>query len=139
MPSRNISKSSKKLLSVADCQSLNIDEVHSLYRQHVNSSKVDLLSIFDFGNELVDKAQGLFIHTKSGRVVYDFTGGIGVLNHGHNHPRILKVRQDFQNQHRMEVHKNFFSQYVAALSHNLSILLPGDLDYSFFPNSNCHS
>ena len=135
MPASNTSQPRKKLLSVADCQSLNIDEVHSLYRQHVNSSKVDLLSIFDFGNELVDKAQGLYIHTKSGRVVYDFTGGIGVLNHGHNHPRILKVRQDFQNQHRMEVHKNFFSQYVAALSHNLSILLPGDLDHSFFPNS----
>ena len=27
----------------------------------------------------------------------------------------------------MEVHKNFFSPYLAALSHNIAKLLPGDL------------
>ena len=35
----------------------------------------------------------------------------------------------------MEVHKNYFSPYIAALCHNLAELLPGDLNYSFFPNS----
>lgn len=35
----------------------------------------------------------------------------------------------------MEVHKTYFSPYVAALSHNVAQLLPGDLDMSFFPNS----
>lgn len=125
----------KKLLSVADVDRLTIDEVHRLYRDHVNSSKVDLLKMFGFGRDLADHSEGVWIHTKSGRKVLDFTGGIGVLNHGHNHPRILKVRREFQERRKMEVHKNYFSQYVAALSHNLAALLPGDLDYCFFPNS----
>ena len=130
-----VAKKTKKLLSVDDCQNLDIDEVHQLYRDHVNSSRVDILSIFDFGKDLVERSEGLYIYTKDGRRISDFTGGIGVLNHGHNHPRILKARKQFQEQQRMEVHKNFFSPYVAALSHNISALLPGDLDYCFFPNS----
>ena len=35
----------------------------------------------------------------------------------------------------MEVHKLFFSQYLAALSYNVAQILPGDLNKSFFPNS----
>ena len=35
----------------------------------------------------------------------------------------------------MEVHKLFFSQYLAALSYNIAQMLPGDLNRSFFPNS----
>ena len=35
----------------------------------------------------------------------------------------------------MEVHKNYFSPYVAALSHNIASLLPGDLDISYLSNS----
>lgn len=35
----------------------------------------------------------------------------------------------------MEVHKNFFSPYLAALSHNVAQLLPGDLEIAYFPNS----
>jgi putrescine aminotransferase len=35
----------------------------------------------------------------------------------------------------MEVHKNFFSPYVAVLAHNVAALLPGDLNISYFPNS----
>ena len=32
-------------------------------------------------------------------------------------------------------YKNFFSPYVAALSHNIAQLLPKDLDISYFSNS----
>ena len=35
----------------------------------------------------------------------------------------------------MEVHKNFFSQYTAGLSFNLSQLFENKLNYSFFCNS----
>ena len=35
----------------------------------------------------------------------------------------------------MEVHKNFFSPYVAALSYNIANLLPEDLNISYFSNS----
>ena len=75
----------------------------------MNSSRVDLLSSFGFGNELASYSEGAYVYTKSRKKILDFTGGIGVLNHGHNHPRIIKVRKRFQEKLRMEVHRNFFS------------------------------
>ena len=131
--------SKKNLYSISDAKNLSIEDVHRLYNKHVNASRVELLSVFDFGRELVSHSEGMYIYTKDGKKIFDFTGGIGVLNHGHNHPRILQVRKDFQNEKRMEVHRNFFSQYIAALSSNISNLLPGDLNYCFFPNSGSES
>jgi putrescine aminotransferase len=124
-----------KLISVDEASQFSIDKIHDLYEEFVNKSRVDLLSVFGFGNETVDYAEGLYIYTTNGKKIYDFTGGIGVLSHGHNHPRILKARIKYEQERRMEVHKNYFSPYIAALCHNLAKLLPGDLNYSFFPNS----
>jgi putrescine aminotransferase len=124
-----------ELLTIADCEQLPARQVHQLYRKHVNRSQVSLMTSFGFGRELADHAEGCWIYTRDGRRILDFTGGVGVLNHGHNHPRILAVRKKFSEQRRMEVHKTYFSPYVAALSHNLAQLLPGDLSMSFFPNS----
>ena len=129
----------EKLFRVEDCENLNIKEVHDLYRKHVNASRVSLLSSFGFGNDLANYSEGAYVFTKSKKKILDFTGGIGVLNHGHNHPRILKVRKKFQEDLRMEVHRNFFSPYIAALGHNIATILPGDLNYSFFVNSGSES
>ncbi|MER6910337.1 aminotransferase class III-fold pyridoxal phosphate-dependent enzyme [Streptomyces sp. NPDC000594] len=123
------------LISLDEAEELTIGQVHDLYRSHVNKSQVALMTSFGFGRELVDRAEGAWIHTRDGRRILDFTGGVGVLNHGHNHPRILAARKRFQERQRMEVHKTYFSPYVAALGHNLARLLPGDLGMSFFPNS----
>ncbi len=126
--------SSKYLLSVEDAELLNIEEVWDSYRSYVSSSQVDLIGSFLFGRELADYAEGCYIYTKD-RKILDMTGGIGVLNHGHNHPKILEIRRKFNKNKKMEVHKNFFSPYVAALSHNVAKLLPADLNISYFPNS----
>jgi putrescine aminotransferase len=123
------------LLSISDSENLSIEQVWNLYRQHISKSQVSLIGSFGFGRELVDRAEGCYIYTRSGRKLLDLTGGIGVLNHGHNNPRILEARRLFAERHRMEVHKNFLSPYVAALAHNVASLLPGDLNYSYFPNS----
>lgn len=126
---------SSQLISLDECERLTAKRVHDLYRRHVNRSQVTLMTSFGFGRELVDRAEGAWLWTRGGRKILDFTGGVGVLNHGHNHPRILAARQRFQESQRMEVHKTYFSPYLAALSHNLAQLLPGDLSMSFFPNS----
>ncbi|QDY80318.1 aspartate aminotransferase family protein [Streptomyces qinzhouensis] len=123
------------LISLDEAEELTVRQVHELYRSHVNRSQVALMTSFGFGRELVDHAEGAWIHTRDGRRILDFTGGVGVLNHGHNHPRILAARRRFQERQRMEVHKTYFSPYVAALGHNLAQLLPADLGMSFFPNS----
>lgn len=124
-----------KLLSLDDCHALSVKQVHDMYRRYVNRSQVNLMTSFGFGRELVDYAEGACIYLRDGRRILDFTGGVGVLNHGHNHPRILAVRRRFAEERRMEVHKTFFSPYLAALGHNLAQVLPGDLSMSFLPNS----
>ncbi len=124
-----------QLLNNKDIDNLSIKQIHDLYSKYVNKSQVNLISKFGFGNDVVQKAEGSFIYTKDNKKIYDFTGGIGVLNHGHNHPRILKVREWFAKNKKMEVHKNFFSPYVAGLSHNIANLLPNDLKISYFSNS----
>ncbi|WP_375735797.1 aspartate aminotransferase family protein [Polymorphospora lycopeni] len=106
-----------------------------MYRKYINSSQVNLMTSFGFGRELIDHAEGSYIYTRDGRRILDFTGGVGVLNHGHNHPRIIAARQRFQQERRMEVHKTIFSPYLAVLGHNLAAVLPGDLNKSFLPNS----
>jgi len=124
-----------KLYKTEDIEKLNIDEIKSLYNNYVSPSQVKLLSAFDFGNDLSETSKGSYIYTKKGKKILDFTGGFGVLNHGHNHDRILKARIDFQNKNKIEVHKNFLCPYLAALSHNIAQILPGKLNVSYLPNS----
>jgi len=124
-----------KLFSYDEISRFTISDVHDLYRQFVNPGQVEFLASFGPGRVLADSAAGNKIHCRDGRVIYDFTGGVGVLNHGHNHPEILEVRKRFQSGNRMEVHKNFLSPYVAGLSANIAALMPGDLKMSYFCNS----
>ncbi|SCL33611.1 putrescine aminotransferase [Micromonospora nigra] len=124
-----------QLIGLDEAEQLSTAQVHELYRAHVSRSQVSLMTTFGFGRELVECAEGVWIHLRDGRRILDFSGGVGVLNHGHNHPRILAARQRYAQQGRMEVHKGFFSPYLAALSHNVAALLPGDLSVSYFPNS----
>jgi putrescine aminotransferase len=128
-------RSPKRLLSIEDCESLSLDQVQDLYRRHINPAQVDLIASFGFGRTLAQKAEGVWIYTQDGRKILDFTGGIGVLNHGHNHPRVLAARARFEQAKRMDVHKSFFSPYLAALSKNLADLMPANLNYCYFPNS----
>ena len=125
----------KKLYTVDDCEKLTNQQVRELYKKHVNPAIEHLLGAFHLGEELIDHAEGVWLYARSGEKILDVTGGIGVLSHGHNNPRILNSRLNLQKQKRMEVHKTIFSPYVAALSHNIAELLPEDLDYSFFCNS----
>ncbi|WP_434739772.1 aspartate aminotransferase family protein [Micromonospora sp. SH-82] len=124
-----------RLIGLEECEALTVREVHDLYRRYVSKSQVSLMTTFGFGRELVERAEGAWIHLRDGNRVLDLSGGVGVLNHGHNHPRILAARARFAAERRMEVHKAFFSPYLAALSHNVAELLPGDLSISYFPNS----
>ena len=125
----------KKLLSISDCEDLSVKEIRDLYKEHINPVYEDIFSTFAIGQELIDHAEGVWLHSKSGKKILDATGGQGVLNHGHNHPRILAARIKYQESKRMEVHKTIFSPYLAALSRNVAAVLPADLDYPFFCNS----
>jgi putrescine aminotransferase len=126
---------SASLFSWEECANFSIDETKNLYEQFVSKSQAELIGLFGFGRTTATHAEGMYIYTSDDRKILDFTGGIGVLSHGHNHPRILAARQKFQELKKMEVHKNFLSPFVAGLSHNIAQLLPGDLNSVYFCNS----
>lgn len=129
----------EKLYNWKECSEFGISDVYDLYAKYVNEGQVSLISSFGFGRDLAVKSEGMYIYTQSGAKILDMSGGVGVLNHGHNHPRILQVRKEFQELHKMEVHKNFLSPYIAGLSYNIASLMPQDLDICYFCNSGAES
>ncbi|MDB5281636.1 MAG: aspartate aminotransferase family protein [Bacteroidota bacterium] len=128
-------KLQNKLISLDEMYRLDVETIREWYKEYVNPGVEDVIYSFSFGEDLVEEAEGAWMYFKKKGKVFDATGGMGVLTLGHNHPRILEARIKFQQARRMEVHKTVFSPYTAALSHNLSSLLNGKLQYSFFCNS----
>ena len=123
------------MIKLDEIDELGINEINKLYSEHVSIGIPKILRMLGFEKETPEFAEGMYIYTKSGKKIHDFTGGISVLNLGHNHPRILKCRREFNSKKKMEVWKLFLSPYLAALSKNLSDISPGNLNYSFFCNS----
>ena len=123
------------LISTKKCDSLNIQEVQKYYSKFINPALTRSLKFFSFGNKLVKSASNITLTLSDNSKILDFTGGLGVLNFGHNPKTILKERINFQKKLKMEVHKNFFSQYTAVLAHNIAQISPGNLNYSYFCNS----
>ena len=125
----------KKLLSFDEASNLNINETQKLYSKFISKHFTKFLNYFPYGTDEVEHSEGMYIYLENGKKILDITGGNGVLGLGHNHPRILNVRNKFNSKKIMEVNKQYFSKYTAALAHNLSSILPPNLDYSFFANS----
>ena len=123
------------LIKIEDIAAMSTGEVTDYYLKHVNVGVPKFLNMLGLDMLEPQYAEGINIFTRCGRKIYDFTGGISVLNLGHNHPRILKARRIFADSKRMEVWKAFMSPYLAALSKNIAEISPGDLNYSFFCNS----
>ena len=124
-----------KLFSVDEAKKLSISEVVDLYKNFINPNQTKIYSSLPYGKDIFDKAEGVFMYTREGKKILDFTGGLGVLGLGHNHPKILEVRKKFQEEKRVEVHKIIFSKYMAALSASLAYILPNKLNKCFFLNS----
>lgn len=128
-------KSGKKLYTIDEASNLSIKEIHNLYYDFINPNQTNIFSSLPFGNDTFESAEGVYMNTASGKRILDFTGGLGVLGLGHNHPDILSARIKYQKEKRIEVHKIIFSKYMAALSSSISFLLPNNLTKSFFLNS----
>src|SRR5579863_2266421 len=107
MPDNNMHRrpAANRLISTDETSNLDIETVRAWYKEYVNPGIEDILYTFSFGEEVVDRAEGVWIYFKNNRKIFDATGGMGTLNLGHNHPRILQARIRFQQMKRMEVHK----------------------------------
>lgn len=125
----------KKIFSLDEAERLSNTEVRELYKKYVNPYQTKIFSSFPFGSDKFIKAEGMYMYTDKDEKILDFTGGLGVLGHGHNHPRILKIRQDYAKNKKMEVHKQVFSNYLAALSNNIANISDCNLEKVFLCNS----
>ena len=105
----------KKMYSVEEAKKLTIDEVHYLYQNFINPNQTKIFSSLPFGNDVFEKAEGVYIYTSEGKKILDFTGGLGVLGLGHNHPEILKTRINYQQEKIIEVHKIIFSKNLLKI------------------------
>ena len=112
-----------KFYKISDIDNLTISEIKHLYKNYINPEQVNIYNAFDYNDDIFEKAEGVYIFTKDGKKILDLTGGLGVLNHGHNHKCIIKERIKFQKKNKIEINKLNLSPYVAALGHNISLLL----------------
>ena len=124
-----------ELIKIKEIDNIDLYKLKKIYKNYVSPSIEKTLSYFDNGEVFFEKANGVYLYTDKNEKILDYTGGLGVLNHGHNHPEIIKARIEFQSQNKLEVNKLNFSKYTGVLSHNIAKLLDDKLTYSFFCNS----
>ncbi|MEP7357336.1 MAG: aminotransferase class III-fold pyridoxal phosphate-dependent enzyme, partial [Anaerolineales bacterium] len=87
------------------------------------------------GALLVERGEGVYLHTTDGRRLLDFTSGIGVTNTGHAHPRVVKAIQEQAGRLLHGQVNIVYHQPLIALTHALRTVLPAPLDTFFFSNS----
>ena len=62
----------KSLISYNEAVKLEKSQVKDLYRKYINSSQVDLIASFGFGNELIEMAKGCYLYTKDEKKIREF-------------------------------------------------------------------
>lgn len=130
-----MSKKPTNRVTYDDVVNFDIKDVFNTYKEFSNQELPGIYKKFSFGRSLVERAEGSFLIDYSGKKVLDLTGGLGVANFGHNHPRILDVRKKYSASLRPEIHKSYLNPFLAGASNNVSAVLNCDLKYSFFCNS----
>lgn len=128
-------KEEKKLWTVADAKALTAKETLDLFKKHINPNLGTLLAMLGFARSMPVRAKGTKLYLKDGTEILDMSGHLGVMNIGHNHPRVLKARQEWANEEQLEFWKFHPSPYHAVLARNLAQLFPDDLEVVFFTNS----
>jgi 4-aminobutyrate aminotransferase len=79
-------------------------------------------------------AEGVHVHSVSGKTYMDFSSGLAVLNIGHNHPRVLEA---VRRQLSCCIHTGgiYYSESTVAAAEHLVSITPEGLDMVFFSNS----
>ena len=127
--------SKPKLLTVAEAKALDLPRMTELFTTHLNPGQLHFMKLLGFHKVKIERAEGMYYYDQNGRPILDFFGGFGSLAFGHNHPRILEARRQFQEEMRHEIAIAFMSQYAAALAYDIAACSPGDLDMVFLGSS----
>ncbi len=129
-PSKNMPGT--KLLSLEESLSLDIASADELYAEHLNPALLKLYRALGLTGMDVESAEGVEIHLRGGRRLLDFSGGMGMLALGHNHPRILAAERLCQDRKVIDALKVAPHRLQGALAYNLAQVLPGGLNTAFF-------
>jgi 4-aminobutyrate aminotransferase len=124
------------LIMVAKVTTYETD-VRSTYEDLVKRRDKMLAPSFaqDWPNLPVIRAQGLYLYGLDGKRYMDFMASFGVVNLGHNHPRVVAAARE---QMEKQVHGAVgvtLHESVLRLAEMLPEILPGHLDMFFFGNS----
>ena len=124
-----------KLLTVAEAKALDLPRMTELFTTHLNPGQLHFMKLLGFHKVKIERAEGMYYYDQDGRPILDFFGGFGSLAFGHNHPRILEARRQFEEEMRHEIAIAFMSQYATALAYDIAACSPGDLDMVFLGSS----
>lgn len=124
-----------KLLTVGEAKALDLPRMTELFTAHLNPGQLHFMKLLGFHRVKIERAEGMYYYDQNGRPILDFFGGFGSLAFGHNHPRILEARRQFQEEMRHEIAIAFMSQYATALAYDIAACSPGDLDMVFLGSS----
>ena len=108
--------------------------IEKIYVENINPGQAYYFKLLNYHKTLIKRAEGVYYYDQNEEKILDFAGGVGSLGLGHNHHRIIKVREQFRKNNNHQIGPYFFSQYVAALSKNLATITPGDLNIVILGN-----
>ncbi|WP_294642980.1 aminotransferase class III-fold pyridoxal phosphate-dependent enzyme [uncultured Aureimonas sp.] len=123
------------MLTLDQAKAMDVGTMADVFKEHINPGQFHFMKLLGFHKVKVERAEGMFYIDQNGRKILDFFGGFGSLAFGHNHPRIVGARKQFQDEKRHEIAIAFLSQYAAALAKNVAACSPGDLDMVFLGSS----
>ena len=81
------------------------------------------------------KGKGIYLYDEKGERYTDFTSGIGVINTGHCHPRIVQAIKDQASQLLFGQINCVISPTTPQLASKLNDITPSHIDRFFFANS----
>ena len=82
------------------------------------------------------RGEGAYVWDQEGRRYLDFTSGIGVVNTGHCHPRVVEaVREQAGRALHLQANIGFVHEPMLRLIAALREIIPSELDTFFFSNS----
>jgi len=116
------------LYKLEDISSIPNSQILDMYSTHINPALMGIFKLLGFRDLDVSHAKGMYIYLQSGRKVLDMTSGLGVLALGHNHPVVIEAEKFCHNNDVIDMQKLGPNRLQAVLAHNLSQLLPGELN-----------
>ena len=123
------------LINYKDINNIEKNVIDKFYSSYVNNSLLDLYNILGLDDLDYVGGEGCYIILKNQKKILDFTGGLGVLNLGHNHPLIKEVEHFYNENNQLDILKLGVSKQQAVLAHNLIQLMPKKLNKCFFSTS----